>query len=239
MLFLVSGTIAAEHPDVADELSAIDRYLDRVGQDPFRLEPTIDFLSMEIPRVEKGALLRLLGLYETQGAIEQVEMRICPDHGEIVEPDEEGALWCGQFNHELGEDECLKETAYRVRPGLARLPSSPSAGDSVPAGHPGDSQSEPLPPLGIIRDLLLAAFDDSSFQRLFRYSSHPDLIRVQTRFADNDGMDDLVDKAIDYCQQRALLLDLLLAVKEANPAQYATFEPRLRDFVQRLEKGRA
>jgi hypothetical protein len=63
---------------------------------------------------------------------------------------------------------------------------------------------------------------------MLRYSSIPKLRDSVNEFGRSDGLVDLVQKTIDYCEEFDLLDALLEEVKRENPRQYARFEPRLR-----------
>ena len=121
MFYPASDTIATGHPELADQIRSVDRYLYELEDQPLRLEPTADLLNVE-PR----ALQRLLRLYETHGVVEQAGIFICPEDGEIIETNEEGSLWCDVCETDYQPDECEREAAYRVRPGLTTSPP-PSA----------------------------------------------------------------------------------------------------------------
>lgn len=126
MLYRASDTIAAEHPELADQIYSLDAYLhDRQGQ-LFRLGRAVDFLDME-PK----ALERLLELYEAHGVVESAKVWICSEDGEILEPNEDGALFCDVCDTAYQPDDCETEIAYRPRPGLP-ITLAPSA---VPFTH--------------------------------------------------------------------------------------------------------
>jgi hypothetical protein len=118
MFYPESDTIASDHPELADQIHSVDRYLYELGEQPVRLEPTADLLD-----IEPGSLKRLLRLYEAHGVVERVEIFICPKDGEILEANEEGVLWCDVCEADYQPDECEREIAYRARPGL--IPSPP------------------------------------------------------------------------------------------------------------------
>ncbi len=121
MLYRASDTIVAEHPELSDQIRSVDAYLhDRQGQ-LFRPERAADFLDME-----PAALKRLLELYEARGVVESVKVWICPEEGEILEPDEDGALSCDICDTVYQPDDCGTEIAYRPRPSLPTAPA-PSA----------------------------------------------------------------------------------------------------------------
>ncbi len=86
------------------------------------------------------------------------------------------------------------------------------------------------PDLAVIRDLLLAAFTESTLRQLVKYSSNQVLRKLELEFSATDGMIILVAKTIDYCQRHNLLRVLLDEVKRANPDQYGRFEPRLPNY---------
>jgi hypothetical protein len=124
MFYSESDTIAADHPELADQIRSVDRYLYELGEQLFRLEPMADLLDVE-PRV----LERLLKLYEAHGVVERVEIFNCPEDGEILEANEEGFLWCDVCETDYQPDECEREIAYRARPGsiTSPPPSAPRA----------------------------------------------------------------------------------------------------------------
>jgi len=81
--------------------------------------------------------------------------------------------------------------------------------------------------IGTIRELLLAAFTAEELRSLFQFASTPDLRAVVNEFSPDDGLSAMAGKSVAYCQKHLLLGELLTEVKEANPRQYARFEPRL------------
>jgi hypothetical protein len=117
MFYPESDNIVSDHPGLADQIRSVDRYLYKLGEQPFRLEPTADLLD-----IKPGPLKRLLGLYEAHGLVERVEILICPEDGEILEADEEGSLCCDVCEAAYQPDECERETAYRARPGISPPP---------------------------------------------------------------------------------------------------------------------
>ena len=76
-----------------------------------------------------------------------------------------------------------------------------------------------------IRRLLLAAFAAEELTR-FCYD-RPDLRPIVVRFGPNQGLDDRVDEVITYCDNHLLFPELLAAVREHTPRQYARFEDEL------------
>lgn len=79
--------------------------------------------------------------------------------------------------------------------------------------------------LATIRELLLAAFTPEELRRfcLDRPIFHP----VVAEFGPGQGLDDMVDRVIEYCRTRLLWDALLVEVKEIRPQQYDRFEPEL------------
>jgi hypothetical protein len=87
--------------------------------------------------------------------------------------------------------------------------------------------------LATIRDLLLEAFDPDSLRQLFYFSDNPKLEPVHREFSPNDNLGIMAERIITYCRTRSLLPELLRAVQQANPDQYARFS----DKLQPLEAG--
>lgn len=87
------------------------------------------------------------------------------------------------------------------------------------------SQPAQEPNVAAVRGLLLKAFTAEDLQRFCL--DHEILRPIAARFSEGQGLDDRVDEVIDYCGTRAMWDELLAAVKEANPRQYARFESQL------------
>jgi hypothetical protein len=83
------------------------------------------------------------------------------------------------------------------------------------------------PDLQVVRDLLLAAFTADDLRRLFLYTANAELRPLTREFSPRDGLAAMADKAIEFCQVRDLLPELLAEVQRANPRQYARFAPGL------------
>ena len=79
------------------------------------------------------------------------------------------------------------------------------------------------PDIAKIHQLLLEAFTAEELDRLFRFSSNPQLQNVAQEFSPSDGLTMMADKAISYCQRHLLVPDMLAEVRLANPRQYARF----------------
>lgn len=75
--------------------------------------------------------------------------------------------------------------------------------------------------LAAIRRLLLAAFTPRTLRRFCQ--DRPLLRPIVASFGPGHGLDDMVDRVVDYCQARLLWAELLAAVEQENPKQYARF----------------
>ena len=81
-----------------------------------------------------------------------------------------------------------------------------------------------------IRELLTAAFMDSRDLRRF-CRSHREFRPVLQLVNEGAGLQDHVDVLIGYCETRILFDELLAAVYQLNPRQYARFAPLLGESV--------
>ncbi len=79
--------------------------------------------------------------------------------------------------------------------------------------------------IATIRQLLVAAFTPEGLRRFCTDS--PTFRPVCDEFAPGQGLNDMVDRVISYCETRLLFDQLLVHVKGANPSQYARFESSL------------
>ncbi|MBN1658216.1 MAG: VWA domain-containing protein [Anaerolineae bacterium] len=75
--------------------------------------------------------------------------------------------------------------------------------------------------LAAVRRLLLTAFTAEELPRFCR--DRPALEPVCERFGPRQGLDDMVDELLEYARTRHLLGEMLTAVQEHNPRQYAAF----------------
>jgi formylglycine-generating enzyme required for sulfatase activity len=79
--------------------------------------------------------------------------------------------------------------------------------------------------LKAIHQLLLEAFTPEELRRFCR--DLPTFRPVTKRFGPGQGLDDMADELITYCDTRLLFPELLAALKQHNPRQYARFiEPQ-------------
>lgn len=86
------------------------------------------------------------------------------------------------------------------------------------------SQAAQEPNIATVRALLKEAFTPEGLERFCL--DHEEL-RPIAGFSSGQDLDDRVAEIIDYCRTHLLWNDLLAAMKEANPRQYARFEPKL------------
>ena len=79
--------------------------------------------------------------------------------------------------------------------------------------------------LAAIRELLLAAFTLKTLRRFCQ--DRPTFRPIVNEFGPDHELNDMVDRVVDYCETRALFSRLLAEIQQANPDQYARFEPEL------------
>lgn len=79
--------------------------------------------------------------------------------------------------------------------------------------------------IAIIRKLLLEAFIPEELRRLCQY--HPAFRPILDTFGPKYNLNDMVYEVIVYCQTRQLFDQLLAAIEDSNPRQYARFEKYL------------
>jgi hypothetical protein len=76
-----------------------------------------------------------------------------------------------------------------------------------------------------IRSLLTAAFTAEDLRRFCQ--DRPIFQPIVAEFGPAHGLNQMVDRVIDYCQTRNLFYPLLVHVWEANPRQYVRMASRL------------
>ncbi|HSR29534.1 MAG TPA: CHAT domain-containing protein [Anaerolineae bacterium] len=76
-----------------------------------------------------------------------------------------------------------------------------------------------------IHELLMNAFTADDLRRFFLYTTNPKLRQMRVRFGRGDGLVDMVEKVIEYCETNTLFPDLLQEVERANPRRYAMHGP--------------
>lgn len=102
MFFVASVTIAVEHPELADDIRAVDEHFFRHAGHPLRADFTSELLG-----IERGRLARLMGLYVDKGVVKKLAGYVCPECDGLMEHvPSEGDLWCG---------ECEKSVSLRGR----------------------------------------------------------------------------------------------------------------------------
>jgi hypothetical protein len=79
--------------------------------------------------------------------------------------------------------------------------------------------------IAVIRELLQAAFNPQTLHRFCL--DRPLLKPIVDQFGPGQGEDDMVDEVLDYCETQLLWDELLAAVEEDNPRQYARFKVQL------------
>ena len=84
--------------------------------------------------------------------------------------------------------------------------------------------------LAIVRELLVKAFSATELRSFCHDRSH--FQALLPRFGPKYNLLDMVSEVLDYCEEHRLFLQLLAAVKEERPRQYARFEDDLRGFAQ-------
>ena len=88
-----------------------------------------------------------------------------------------------------------------------------------------DDNSQGYNVAAVYEMLMAAVVDGQELQRLCRFNGA--LRPALKRFGPDQGLDDMADEVIGYCQTQRKLGDLVAAVKAHNPAAYADFEARL------------
>ncbi len=126
---------------------------------------------------------------------------------------------------EQAEHSALQEIEQRVPPDpLHQRPAPPRAPTPNTPGSPPLVDPD-KPPIASIRKLLLAAFTP---QTLWRFcQDRPAFCPLLNEFSPSHGLNDMVDRVIDYCQTHLVWNELLVEVKGENPQQYDRFEQQL------------
>lgn len=97
--------------------------------------------------------------------------------------------------------------------------------ESEPTGRGSDRLSMQLKNIHDVGMLIRYAFTDTSLYRFLSY--RPEFMPVLERIGPGASLDQMVDELISYCQERLLLAELLAAVEQSNPKQYARHRSRL------------
>lgn len=110
---------------------------------------------------------------------------------------------------------------------LQSLEERPAPSPEPLPAPPGPLQIDPAnPPFLAIRKLLLAAFEPDTLYRFLH--DRPDLRPVAAGFGPGHSLEERVDQVLSYCDAHVLWDELLAAVAQEYPRQYARFEPQLR-----------
>jgi hypothetical protein len=79
--------------------------------------------------------------------------------------------------------------------------------------------------IATVRKLLLAAFTTRTLPRFCQ--DRPTFRPILADLSPDHGLNEMVDRVIDYCETRVRTGELLLEVKNENPRMYARFESQL------------
>ncbi len=130
--------------------------------------------------------------------------------------------------------------AMAGRAGVAGSAPSPGPATPVEATPPFPKETPSVdvqpavpdaPPLDVVHELLMDAFTARDLRRLFLYApSESPLHPLANRISSGDSLATMADEVIEYCDNQHIMDELLRAVKEDNPRQYARFEARLRGY---------
>jgi len=88
--------------------------------------------------------------------------------------------------------------------------------------------------LAAIRRLLLEAFGPDTLRRFCQ--DRPLFRPILDDFGPGHSLNDMVDRVVDYCESQALIDQLLAAVQQSSPGQYARFEGHLHDSSSLSER---
>lgn len=95
---------------------------------------------------------------------------------------------------------------------MGQEPKSPIGIQSVEGAYAGSYN------VAAIRSLITSAF---LLREIPRFCQDRDFLRpVLAYFGPNDGLDEMADVLVNYCQTRLLFPELLSAIRGANPRQY-------------------
>lgn len=79
--------------------------------------------------------------------------------------------------------------------------------------------------IAVIRRLLLAAFSPEDLRRFCQ--DRPTFRPIVNDFSRSHGLNEMIDRVIDYCETRALFDQLLAEIAQVNERQYARFRSEL------------
>jgi CHAT domain len=134
MFFVASATIASEHPELADDVRAVDEHIFRHAGHPLRADFTAELLG-----IERGRLARLMGLFADKGVVKKLAGYVCPRCDGLMEHvPGEGDLWCGECEESVslrGRGD-LGVAMWETLPGAAVTGESLAEDASEPAACP-------------------------------------------------------------------------------------------------------
>lgn len=79
--------------------------------------------------------------------------------------------------------------------------------------------------IAVIRKLLKSAFTAQELKRFCQ--ERPVLRPICDEFGPNHGLNDMIDRVIDYCQAQAIWEELLAEIKEAKPKQFERHQTQM------------
>ena len=128
MFYPASATIADNHPDLAKTVVSLDDYLHSLADVPISVDTTADLLDEDA-----DVLARLFRLYQDQGVLSPVSRWLCPNDLDVLQPDEDGTLWCEICETAYDLDAALELVGYEVcQPGR---PQAVAPARSAPHSH--------------------------------------------------------------------------------------------------------
>lgn len=133
MFYIASEAIAADHPELAESIRALDQYLHKNEGNQVRLGFAADILH-----IKRDVLGRLLGLYKDHGVVKQEIAYICEScDGFLTHVAGEGDLWCDicEKSASFRGRSQLGEKVWRVLPQAAKTDWTPPV-DPVAVGPP-------------------------------------------------------------------------------------------------------
>ena len=111
--------------------------------------------------------------------------------------------------------------SYEPPPDSDRVPPVPSkdGAKAMPSAKPEQAYQHPIdpddPPIAAIRRLLTASFPPQTLRRFCL--ARPTFRSVVDSFGPGHGLNDMVDRVIEYCEKGLLWDELLAGVKEISP----------------------
>jgi hypothetical protein len=110
MFYPASAAIAERHPDLAGLVASLDEFLHSLADLPINIDTIADLLDEDA-----DVLARLFRLYQDQGVLVAQSILQCPNDMDVLQVDEDGALWCELCETTYDRDTCLESLVYQVR----------------------------------------------------------------------------------------------------------------------------